>query len=73
MTTAAEYNVNMSANITSVKYVKLPVHVSDTEAGVTTIRIAYTNHVVVQLLREIYEITINKHKYCKMEFDIYFN
>jgi hypothetical protein len=50
MTTAAEYNVNMSANITSVKYVKLPVHVSDTEAGVTTIRIAYTNHVVVQLL-----------------------
>jgi hypothetical protein len=50
MATAAEYNVNMSANITSVKYVKLPVHVSDTEAGVTTIRIAYTNHVVVQLL-----------------------
>jgi hypothetical protein len=24
-------------------------------------------------LWEIYEITINKHKYCKMEFDIYFN
>jgi len=62
MTTAAEYNVNMSANITSVKYVKRPVYVSDTEAGVTTMRIAYTNHVVIQLLQEIYEITMNKQK-----------
>jgi hypothetical protein len=68
--TAAEDEASGAANITADKRLQFQLRVSDAETDATTWTFADTEHVAIQLEREIYGITSNEQKRFRTEISI---
>ena len=68
--TAAKGEVDRAANMTADKRLEYQIRLSDAETEATTRSIADTDHIVSQLEREIYGITLNEQMWFKRELSI---
>jgi hypothetical protein len=66
----AEDEVYEAANMTADKRLQFQIRLSDAETEATTLSLADTERVIIQLEREIYSFTSNEQKRFKKEFSI---